>query len=150
VPDVRDLLHLGTGGDEPSSVRLAGSRIRTRSRLPGRIFVFAVPDVHDRRIRLDRADVLDADHPVLRRLAYAGSDPGRGWPAGLAAEPWRPVGLHREDDVLLLPVRNGEGDRAALPLRPADASRLEDLPADLAGRRGDRRSIRDLHERSRP
>ena len=32
----------------------------------------------------------------------------------------------------LLHVRDGEGDRAALPLRPAHAARLEGVPADLA------------------
>jgi NADH-quinone oxidoreductase subunit H len=37
VPDVRDLLHLGAGRDEPSAVRSAGSGIRTRRRLSGRI-----------------------------------------------------------------------------------------------------------------
>ena len=36
-----------------------------------------------------------------------------------------------EDIHLLLHLLLGEGDRAALPLRPADAARLEDLPADL-------------------
>src|SRR3546814_17356638 len=38
----------------------------------------------------------------------------------------------REDPVLLLRLQLGQGDRPALPLRPADASRLEGLPADLA------------------
>ena len=38
----------------------------------------------------------------------------------------------RQDPVLLLRLLLGEGDRAALPLRPADAARLEDLPAHLA------------------
>ena len=33
----------------------------------------------------------------------------------------------------LLHVRHGEGDRAALPLRPADAARLEGVPAAFAG-----------------
>ena len=33
----------------------------------------------------------------------------------------------------VLHVRDGEGHRAALPLRPADAARLEGVPADLAG-----------------
>ena len=61
-------------------------------------------------------------HPVLGRLAAAGRlgaallDPGHH----LAV---------RQDELLLLRVRLGEGDRAALPLRPADAARLEDLPA---------------------
>ena len=38
----------------------------------------------------------------------------------------------RQDPVLLLRLLLGEGDRAALPLRPADAARLEDIPAHLA------------------
>ena len=41
--------------------------------------------------------------------------------------------------VHVLPVRHGEGDRAALPLRPADAARLEGVPAALAGHGRDRR-----------
>ena len=58
--------------------------------------------------------------------------------------------LLREDLVVLLPVRDGEGDRAALPLRPADAPRLEDLPADVA--RGGRRHwlLRHLLGAGRP
>ena len=38
-----------------------------------------------------------------------------------------------EDGVLLLPLRDGQGDHAALPLRPADAPGLESVPADVAG-----------------
>jgi hypothetical protein len=37
VPDVRDLLHLGAGRNQPPAVRSAGSGIRTRRRLHGRI-----------------------------------------------------------------------------------------------------------------
>ena len=37
-----------------------------------------------------------------------------------------------QDPVLLLPLRDGEGDRAALPLRPVDAAGLESVPADVA------------------
>ena len=48
--------------------------------------------------------------------------------------------LVRAQGVLhVLPVRDGEGDRAALPLRPADAARLEGVPAAVAGDGGDRR-----------
>ena len=39
----------------------------------------------------------------------------------------------------VLPVCDGEGDRAALPLRPVDAARLEGVPAAVAGDGGDRR-----------
>jgi NADH:ubiquinone oxidoreductase subunit H len=38
----------------------------------------------------------------------------------------------------VLHVRDGEGLRAALPLRPADAAWLEGVPADFAGMGGDR------------
>ena len=56
--------------------------------------------------------------PVLRRLAVA--DPGPARRGALDV---------RQDGVLLLHLRDGEGDRAALPLRPADADRLEGVPA---------------------
>ncbi len=79
---------------------------------------------------------------VLRRLAVA--DPR---PAGRAAVDGR------QDGVLLLPLRDGEGDHAALPLRPADADRLEGVPADVAGLGGDRgipREIRTVRRRLCP
>jgi hypothetical protein len=57
-----------------------------------------------------------------------------GWlpPIDWAPLYWIPgiVWLFAQDVLLLLRLRLGEGDRAALPLRPADAARLEDLPAD--------------------
>ncbi len=62
---------------------------------------------------------------VLRRLAA---------PARLGAALLDP-GLDlavRQDPVLLLRVLLGEGDRAALPLRPADAAGLEGVPAVCA------------------
>ena len=40
-------------------------------------------------------------------------------------------------------LRLGEGDRAALPLRPADAARLEDLPAAVAALRRPRLRMAD-------
>ena len=54
--------------------------------------------------------------------------------------------------VLVLHVRHGEGLRAPLPLRPADASGLEDLPADVAGGRGavSAGACATLHDRARP
>ena len=51
VPDVRGLLHLGDGGDEPAALRPAGGGIGARGRLHGRIFLDAVPAVHARRVR---------------------------------------------------------------------------------------------------
>jgi hypothetical protein len=53
-----------------------------------------------------------------------------------------------EDGAVLLPLRDGEGGRAPLPLRPAHAHRLEGVPAVLArlggvrGLHGEVRSVR--------
>ncbi len=41
VPDVRDLLRLGAGGDQPAAVRSGRGGIRARGRLRGRIFLDA-------------------------------------------------------------------------------------------------------------
>ena len=49
--------------------------------------------------------------------------------------------------VRVLHVRHGQGVRAALPLRPADAARLEGIPADLAG--DDRHRCRSPRNRGR-
>ncbi len=68
-----------------------------------------------------------------------------GWlpPVAVAPFTWVPgvVWFVLKVSLRLLHVRDGEGVRAALPLRPADAARLEGLPADLAvhGRRRRRR-----------
>ncbi len=82
----------------------------------------AVPAVLPRRVRRRRPDVR-ADHDTVpRRLAAADQrrpvhvDPGRRLV--------RAQGLLR-----VLHVRDGEGVRAALSLRPADATRLEGIPA---------------------
>ena len=121
------VLHLGAGRDEPPALRPAGGGIGTRGGLPGRVLLDPVPAVHGGRIHRDLPDVR-ADHAaVLRRLAVAHPRPaGRGALDG------------REDGVLLLPLRDGEGHRAALPLRPAHAARLEGVPALVArlGRAG--------------
>ncbi len=71
VPDVRDLLHLGAGGDQPSAVRSGGGGIRAGRGLRGGIFLDAVPAVLPRRIHRHPHDVRDGDHPVPRRLAAA-------------------------------------------------------------------------------
>ena len=57
VPDVRDLLRLGAGGNPPPAFRPVGSGIRTRGRLLGGIFLDAVPAVLPRRICQHRAAV---------------------------------------------------------------------------------------------
>jgi NADH-quinone oxidoreductase subunit H len=71
VPDVRHLLHLGAGRDEPAALRPGGSRVGTRRRLHGRIFLDAVSAVHAGRVRRDHADVRADDHPLPRGLAAA-------------------------------------------------------------------------------
>ena len=47
IPMMRDLLHLGPGRDQPPAVRPARGRERARGRLPGGIFLDALPAVHD-------------------------------------------------------------------------------------------------------
>ena len=47
--------------------------------------------------------------------------------------------------LAVLHVRDGEGVRAALPLRPADAARLEGVPADFACHGGDRGGRAAIH-----
>jgi NADH-quinone oxidoreductase subunit H len=74
VPDVRRLLHLGAGRDEPSALRPARSGIGTRRRLHGRVLLDAVSAVHARRIRGDHDHVRADDDPVPRRLAAAVPD----------------------------------------------------------------------------
>ena len=72
-----------------------------------------------------------------------------GWlpPIDVAPFTWVP-GRHlvRAQGLLrVLHVRHGEGVRAALPLRPADAARLEGVPAALAGHGRHRRSRPQAH-----
>ena len=67
---------------------------------------------HERRALLGRLAAADRLGAALRRAGH------------LLVLP--------EDLLLLLHLLLGEGDRAALPLRPADAARLEDIPAHLA------------------
>ena len=76
--------------------------------------------------------VRHGDDPVPRRLAAA--VPGRAVHLGAGRDLVR-----AQVPVHVLPVRHGEGDRSALPLRPAHAARLEGVPADLAGDGRDRR-----------
>ena len=74
-----------------------------------------------------------ADHdPVPRRLAAA----VRGAAVHLGAG--RRL-VRAQGAVRVLHVRHGEGLRAALPLRPVDAARLEGVPAALARHGRDRR-----------
>ena len=76
--------------------------------------------------------VRHGDDPVPRRLAAAVS--GRAVHLGPGRDLVRAQGA-----VHVLPVRHGEGDRSALPLRPAHAAGLEGVPAALARHGRDRR-----------
>src|SRR5690606_27123246 len=77
------------------------------------------------------------DQPaVLRRLAPGLPD---RLPERLARVLGQPVllpGLRRQDRLLVRHDRHREGVHPPLPLRPADAAGLEDLPAVRPGRRG--------------
>ena len=66
-------------------------------------------------------------------LFWGGWLPPLDW-APLYCDPRHHLAV-RQDPVLLLRLHLGEGDRAALPLRPADAAGLEDVPAALAALR---------------
>ena len=57
VPDVRHLLHLGAGRDQPAAVRPGRGGIGARRRLHGRIRLDALHAVHARRVRGDRDHV---------------------------------------------------------------------------------------------
>ena len=91
----------------------------------------------------DRHDVRHGDDPVPRRLAAA--VPGRA----VHLDPGHRL-VRAQGELRVLHVRHGEGVRAALPLRPADAARLEGVLADLArhgrdrGRRPCRSSEADM------
>src|SRR5205085_7785735 len=78
-----------------------------------------------RRICQRHPDVRLERHHLLGRLAAA-----RRLGAALSHS-WHHLAV-RQDAFLLLLLRLGEGDGPALSLRPADAARLEDLPAALA------------------
>ncbi len=83
VPDVRGVLRLGAGRDQPAAVRPGGSRIRTGRGLHDRIRLDAVSAVHARRICRDHHDVRAGDDPVPRRLAAAGGLPPFTWIPGV-------------------------------------------------------------------
>ena len=72
VPDVRRVLHLGAGRDQPAAVRPAGGGVGAGRRLHGRILLDALSAVHARRVRGHRHHVRADHHPVPGRLAAAG------------------------------------------------------------------------------
>ena len=111
---------------------LVEARIRTGCGFHGRIRLDAVSVVHARRVCRDLHDVRDGDDPVPGRLAAA----DRGGAVHLGAR----RDLVRAQTILhVLHVCDGEGDRAALPLRSTDAARLEGVPAAVTGDGGHRR-----------
>jgi hypothetical protein len=130
VPDQLD------GRDLPHAVRPGRGGERARRRPPDRIFVDELRALLARRICQRHPDVRAQRHPVLGRLAAADR-------LGAALLDPRHRLAVRQDVLLLLRLRLGEGDRAALPLRPADAARLEDLPAAVAAVRRPRLGLAD-------
>ena len=124
-PMMVDLLRLGAGGDQPAAVRSGRGGVRTGRRLHGRIRLDALHDVHARRIR--------GDLPMcaMCTILFLG-----GWlpPFPVAPFTWVPgiIWFAAQGAVRILHVRDGEGVRAALSLRPVDAAGLEGFPADLA------------------
>ena len=97
-----------------------------------------VHDADARRVHGDRDHVRHGHDHVPRRLAAAVPDPAVHLGAGRDL-------VRAQVPVHVLPVRHGEGDRSALPLRPADAAGLEGVPADLAGDGRDRRRRAAIH-----
>ena len=98
--DVRRVLHLGAGRDQPAAVRPARGRVRARRRLRGRILLHALPAVHAGRVRGHHHHVRADDHHVPGRLAAAdrrvAAQPGAGhrsgsWPRSCSSSscsPW--------------------------------------------------------------
>src|SRR5690606_8601905 len=111
---------------------------RDRRRLPDRIFVHGLRAVLAGRIWQRAADVRAERRAVLGRLAA----PDR---LGAALRHPRHLLDAREDPVLLLRLLLGEGHGPALPLRPADAAGLEDLPAAVAAVGVHRFRVADAH-----
>src|SRR5205814_3120495 len=108
-------------------------------RAPDRIFVDELRALLARRICQRHPGVrLERDH-LLGRVAAA---------VRLGAAllyPGHPLAV-RQDGILLLLFQLGESDRAPLPLRPADAPGLEDLPAAYPDLRRARLGLADAHE----
>ena len=77
-----------------------------------------------RRVWQRHPDVRAQRAHVLGRLASA----AERRPDPLVRYPGHPLAV-RQDGLLLLRLQLGEGDGAEVPLRPAHAARLEDLPA---------------------
>ena len=94
------------------------------------------------RVRGDHDDGGAAGDPVHGRLAFADPLPA------VHLDPRRHL-VPAQDSPRLLHVLDGEGLRAALPLRPAHASRLEGVPAAVARNGGHRRCRVRVHRLGR-
>jgi hypothetical protein len=74
---------------------------------------------------------------MISVLFFGGWNPASrrpSWTAGRRSWATSPgPGVLRQDRLLVLHDRHGQGHRASLPLRPTDAPGLEGLPADVAG-----------------
>ena len=83
LPDVRGVLHLGAGRDQPAAFRPARGRVRARCGLHGRIFLDPLYAVHAGRICRHRPDVRARHGAVSGRLAAAvsGRRPSPGFQA---------------------------------------------------------------------
>ena len=71
LADVRDLLRLGAGRDQPAAVRPGRSGVGARRRLHGRIRLDPVPDADARRVHGDYDHVRHGHDHVPGRLASA-------------------------------------------------------------------------------
>ena len=110
---------------------LVEAEFGARRRLHGGIRLHALRAVHARRIRGDLHHVRHGHDLLPGRLAAA--DRRAALHLGAGRDLVRAQGVDA-----VLHVRDGEVDRAALPLRPTDAARLEGVPAVVLGHGGDR------------
>jgi hypothetical protein len=126
LPHAAHLLRLGAGGNQSSTLRPGGGGKRAGGRFLRGVFLDSVPALLPGRISLHRADVRDVLDPVPGRLAAPVQRRALHLGAGRDLVP-------DQDRLLLLHVRDGEGDGASLSLRPVDAAGLEGLPAHFPG-----------------
>ncbi len=128
VPDVRDLLHLGAGRDQPSAFRSV--RKPNPNSLPASWSNTRSTPYHDCSCSASMSAIVLMC--ALTTILFLG-----GWlpPVDVCAPQLGP-GHHlvRAEGLTMVFFMFAmvKAIRAALSLRPADASRLEGLPADLA------------------
>ena len=81
---------------------------------------------------------------ALNAILFWGRVPAADRLGAALLDPRHPLAVP-QDGFLLLHLRLGEGDRAQVPLRPADAARLEDLPAAQPAVRRPDFGLADVH-----